>query len=122
MRRNWYAAGLLVLLFAAVWGAGVHVRTTTAQLDGQLAAAYSYAERGDYPKARQAYRQTAQAARQAGRLWLLLIRRSLIDQLNQTLATLPHYATEENRSDLAVETARAREQARQIRQSFFGRL
>lgn len=122
MRRNWYAAGLLVLLFAAVWGAGVYVRTTTAQLDSQLAAAYSYAEQGDYPKARQAYRQTAQAARQAGRLWLLLIRRSLIDQLNQTLATLPHYATEENRSDLAVETARAREQARQIRQSFFGRL
>lgn len=122
MRRNWYAAGLLVLLFAAVWGAGVYVRTTTAQLDSQLAAACSYAERGDYPKARQAYRQTAQAAQQASRLWLLLIRRSLIDQLNQTLATLPHYATEENRSDLAVETARAREQARQIRQSFFGRL
>ena len=63
--------------------------------------------------------QTANEAEAYSRLWVLLIRRSLIDQLNQTLATIPSYATSENHSDLAVETARARAQAQQIRQSFF---
>ena len=51
----------------------------------------------------------------------LVVRRTLVDQFNQTLATLPAYATAENRADLAVETARACTQLQQIRQSFFSR-
>ena len=49
------------------------------------------------------------------------MRRTLVDQFNQTLATLPAYATADNRADLAVETARACTQLQQIRQSFFSR-
>lgn len=122
MRRNWYAAGLLFLLLFAVFGAGSYVDASTRQLDRELAAAQAYAEQGEYDLSRQAYCRTACWAEQTRSLWLLLLRRSLVDQLSQTLATLPHYANAQNRADLAVETARAREQTRQMRQSFFGRL
>lgn len=122
MRRNWYAAGLLLLLILAVYSAGVYVDRSLRTLDQELASAYACAEQGAYRQARDTFRETARDAQRSSKLWLLLIRRSLVDQLNQTLATLPHYVTEENLSDLAVETARAREQARQMRLSFFGRL
>ena len=122
MRRNWYAAGLLLLLLAVVFSAGVYMDTSTQRLDQKLTAACACMEQGEFTQAEAAFRDAADYAQQASSLWLLMIRRSLVDQLNQTLATLPHYATADNRADLSVEAARAREQTRQIRQSCFGRL
>lgn len=119
MNRNWYAVALLFVLTVSLCLSGWYVHTTIGYLDADLSYAFSCAETGDYAKAKEQFIQTANEAEAYSRLWVLLIRRSLIDQLNQTLATIPSYATSENHSDLAVETARARAQAQQIRQSFF---
>lgn len=81
--------------------------------------AYSCATSGNYDEARQKFYRVAQQAEGYTPVWILLVRRNLIDQFNQTLATIPSYATQENQSDLAVETARAKTQAEQIRHSFF---
>lgn len=119
MNRNWYAVALLFVLILSLFLSGWYMHTTLEQLDTDLNRAFACAEAGDYRQARQNFLETADKAEQCSHLWVLLVRRSLIDQLNQTLATIPSYATAENHSDLAVETARARAQARQIRQSFF---
>lgn len=119
MNRNWYAVALLFTLTFLLCLSGWYVNTTLEQLDTDLNTAFVCAEAGNYSQARQCFIEAAAAAQEHSRFWILLIRRSLIDQLNQTLATIPSYATAENHSDLAVETARARAQAQQIRQSFF---
>ena len=41
MRRNWYAAGLLLLLILAVYSAGVYVDRSLRALDQELASAYA---------------------------------------------------------------------------------
>lgn len=119
MRRNWYAAALLLILALALCGAGKFVATSTSQLDNALSAAYTCAETRQFAEAKQAYMTAANQSKQNSEIWYLLIRRSLVDQLNQTLATIPSYVNEDNLADLAVETARAKEQVCQIRQSFF---
>lgn len=119
MNRNWYALALLFLLAVGLVSAGRFVDTSINRIDEGLEQAYSCAETGNFSEARQLYLTTARQARTYSPWWILLVRRNLIDQLNQTLATIPSYAIPENRSDLAVETARARTQAQQIRQSFF---
>ena len=48
----------------------------------------------------------------------MLVRRNLIDQMNQTLSLLPGCAKEENLTDLTLETDRACCQLQQIQQSF----
>ena len=50
----------------------------------------------------------------------MLVRRNLIDQMNQTLSLLPGCVKEENLTDLTLETDRACCQLQQIQQSFFG--
>lgn len=119
MRRNWYAAALLLILALALYSAGAYVAASTRQLDEDLCSAYASAEIRDFSEAKQAYTAAARQSKQNSEIWYLLIRRSLVDQLNQTLATIPSYVSEDNLADLAVETARAREQVSQIRQSFF---
>lgn len=119
MNRNWYALGLLAILVLGLCAAGRFVNASIQSVDEDLMLAYSCAESGEYQTAQQRFDDVAEKARQYSPLWMLLVRRNLVDQLNQTLATIPAYATKENRSDLAVETARARTQAEQIRQSFF---
>lgn len=119
MRRNWYAAVLLVILSLTLYGAGTFITSSTQKLHQDLQTAYNYAESGNYAQAEQAFEGAADQARHYSKVWILLIRRSLVDQLNQTLATIPSYVSEENLADLAVETARASTQVEQIRQSFF---
>lgn len=119
MRRNWYAVALLLLLALALCSAGNYIARSTQQLEQDLSAAYACAEARQFSAAKGAYHAAANQSKQASAIWYLLIRRSLVDQLNQTLATIPSYVSEENLADLAVETARAREQVSQIRQSFF---
>ena len=119
MRRNWYAAALLLILACILCSAGMYVTDSTRQLDAELREAYTYAELGQFSEAREAYTAAAHQSKLKSEIWYLLIRRSLVDQLNQTLATIPSYVSENNLADLAVETARAREQVCQISQSFF---
>ena len=49
----------------------------------------------------------------------LLVRRNILDQLNQTLAVLPPCAEADSLADLEMETQRACTQIEQVRQSFF---
>ena len=119
MNRNWYATILLAVLFLTLYGAGLYLDRNVQALTQQLDTAYSLAEAGNYRQAQQVYEETAEQSAQSSTVWMLLVRRSLVDQLNQTLATIPSYVSAENMADLAVETSRARAQAQQIRASFF---
>lgn len=119
MKRNWYAALLLGILIITLLVAGIYITSSTQTVQNRLQTAYNYAESGEYTRSRQAFEATAEQTESLSQIWFLLIRRSLIDQLNQTLATIPSYVSEENMADLAVETSRACAQVEQIRQSFF---
>ena len=119
MNRNWYATILLAVLFLTLYGAGIYLDRNVQALTQQLDTAYSLAEAGNYRQAQQVYEETAEQSAQSSTVWMLLVRRSLVDQLNQTLAPIPSYVSAENMADLAVETSRARAQAQQIRASFF---
>lgn len=119
MNRNWYALVLLLLLSFTLWSSGRYMDTSFCAIEQGIQEAYSCATVGNYDEAREKFYAVAQRAEDYTPVWLLLVRRNLIDQLNQTLATIPSYATQENVSDLAVETARAKTQAEQIRRSFF---
>lgn len=119
MNRNWYATILLAVLFLTLYAAGIYLDRNVQALTQQLDTAYSLAEAGNYRQAQQVYEETAEQSAQSSTVWMLLVRRSLVDQLNQTLATIPSYVSAENMADLAVETSRARAQAQQIRASFF---
>lgn len=119
MNRNWYAGILLAILALVLCSSGRYISTSTQALEQDLRAAYSCAEVGNYDCAKQTFQKVAETAEENSKIWVLLIRRSLIDQLNQTLATIPSYVSRENLADLAVETSRACAQTQQIRQSFF---
>lgn len=119
MNRNWYALTLVCLLGISLWIAGCFVDRSIHKVENELTQAYNLAQTQQYAQSKQAFDTIIQIADAYSPFWILVVRRSLVDQLNQTLATIPFYATKENQSDLAVETARAQTQARQIRQSFF---
>lgn len=119
MKRNWYAIILLGILAVVLYTAGYYIDFSTQKMQENLQAAYKYAEEENYPQSCQTFKTIAKQARSTSQIWLLLVRRSLVDQLNQTLATIPSYVSKENLADLAVETARACAQVEQIRQSFF---
>ena len=67
--------------------------------------------------ARTAVRPTGHCA--ARRSWACVLRRNILDQLNQTLAVLPPCAEADSLADLEMETQRACTQIEQVRQSFF---
>ena len=89
MKRNWYAAIILLALCVLLFRAGQYVDRTTAGMQWQLEAAYALAEQGDYPAARHAYSRAANRALRSTQVLGLLVRRNILDQLNQTLAVLP---------------------------------
>lgn len=89
MKRNWYAAIILLALCVLLFRAGQYVDRTTAGMQRQLEAAYALAEQGDYPAARRAYSRAATRALRSTQILGLLVRRNILDQLNQTLAVLP---------------------------------
>ena len=62
MKRNWYAAIILLALCVLLFRAGQYVDRTTAGMQRQLEAAYALAEQGDYPAARRAYSRAANRA------------------------------------------------------------
>lgn len=119
MKRNWYALVILAVLTAFLIGAGRYVDHTANTLERQVRQAYACALTQDYDAAQTAYRQAARNASACSRWLLLLLRRNLVDQMNQTFATLAAYAHPDNMADLEVETARVCAQLEQLRQSFF---
>lgn len=120
MKRNWWAIGTLLALILLCRASSTAIRTTTAQLHHSLQTAYSYTEAGDYPQARQAFTETAKSAARSSQWIGFLVRRSLLDKVNETLSVLPSYANPDNQADLAVETARAQTLIRQLERSFVG--
>lgn len=120
MKRNRYAAVILVTLALLMFAAGWYISRITAELQQDVQAAYALAVQGDCPAARRAYERAAAKARKASGGISLLVRRTVIDQLNQTLAVLPPCAETDSMADLEMETQRACAQIQQLRQSFFG--
>ena len=112
-------AGILVLCLL-LYLAGRYVTDTTDAMQAGVQRAYALAEQGDYPAARAAYAQTTRRAERDSALLALLVRRNIIDQLNQTMAVLPPCAEADSLADLEMETQRACAQIAQVRQSFFG--
>ena len=106
MKRNWYAAIILLALCVLLFRAGQYVDRTTAGMQRQLEAAYALAEQGDYPAARRAYSRTANRALRS-------------TQVLGLLAVLPPCAEADSLADLEMETQRACTQIEQVRQSFF---
>ena len=102
MKRNWYAAIILLALCVLLFRAGQYVDRTTAGMQRQLEAAYALAEQGDYPAARRAYSRAANRALRSTQVLGLLVRRNILDQLNQTLAVLPPFDSLVARSLLLV--------------------
>ncbi|UYJ35328.1 MAG: DUF4363 family protein [Oscillospiraceae bacterium] len=122
MKRNWYAVVILLMLCLLLLAAGRYVDRTTEALVQQVQAAYALAMQGDCPAARRAYGRAAEKARESSGLLNLLVRRNILDQMNQTMAVLPPCAETDSLADLEMETQRACTQIKQVRQSFFGGL
>lgn len=120
MKRNWYALIILAVLTAFLTGAGYYVDTAAERMQRQIRQAYACTQTQDYDAARTAFQTVVRSGQQHSRWLVLLVRRNLVDQLNQTLAVLPGYATPDNQADLEVEVARACAQLLQMKQSFFG--
>ena len=119
MKRNWYAAIILLALCVLLFRAGRYVDRPSRNA-AAAEAAYALAEQGDYPAARRAYSRAANRALRSTQVLGLLVRRNILDQLNQTLAVLPPCAEADSLADLEMETQRACTQIEQVRQSFFG--
>ncbi len=119
MKRNAYAIALLVLLALLLGGSGLYVHATAEELRQDINNAYALALRADYAGAQRAYRATVAVAEARGGALRLFVRRALVDKLQETIATLPHYAHPDNRADLAVETARANAQIEEMATSFW---
>lgn len=120
MKRNWYAVAILLVLCLLLYLAGRYVTDTTDAMQAGVQRAYALAEQGDYPASRAAYAQTTRRAERDSALLALLVRRNIIDQLNQTMAVLPPCAEADSLADLEMETQRACAQIAHVRQSFFG--
>lgn len=120
VKRNWYAVCILVLMGVLLFGCRQYVSHTADSLRTQVQSAYAQTLMQQYPQARQSFRQAAQSAKQASKKLGLLVRRSALDRMNETMAVLPQYANADNQADLAVETARVLAQINQLEQCFCG--
>ncbi len=120
MKRNWYAAAILLLLILALFGCNDYVRHTAQSMREDVQLAYSYAQQSDFAASREAYEKAADNAKIRCRRLEILIRRSLLDKVNETMAVLSSYAQPDNLSDLAVETARVNALIDQMENSFVG--
>lgn len=120
MNRNWYAVVTLALLALLVGCSGLYVHTTADRLRQDAADAYACSLAQDYTGARQGFADLEAQMKRHG-LWLrLVVRRALVDKVEETVATLPHYASPDNQADLAVEAARVQALIDQMESSFFG--
>lgn len=120
MRRNWYAILLLLVLALLLGCSANYVRQTSDQMRRGVDAAYACTLTQDYDGARRAYQAAVRLGEQHALRLRLVVRRTLVDKVEETMAVLPCYATPDNQADLAVETARAKALIDQMEASFFG--
>lgn len=118
MKRNLYALILLAVVGGVVLVSGRYVAVSTAAIKIRVQAAYQLAEAGQFGRARDAYRTAQQYSQKTSPLLYLMVRRSLMDEINESLALLGNYAQADNFADLSVETARVTEQLDQLQRSF----
>ena len=109
-----------MLLAIFLSGSATYVHETSDRLRRDVGEAHASALLDDFDGARRAYQATALAAKKQGFALRLLVRRTVVDKVEETLAVLPHYAAPDNAADLAVETARAVALIDQMEASFFG--
>lgn len=114
MRRNLYAVLLLCVLGTAVFGSQAYVKACSEELKNCIRESYACTVQGNYAAAKEGFLRTKAIAKQKSSLLSLVVRRSLLDKVNETLSSLPHYAVPDNQADLAVEAARACEQLDQL--------
>ena len=120
IKRNWYAVLILIALSLALLGCRHYVHTTAQGLQQEVQQAYACTLRQDYAAAQQAFSEAEAHARQASKVLGLVVRRTALERVNETMAVLSSYANPDNQADLSVETARACAQIRQMEKSFLG--
>lgn len=120
MKRNWYAAIILLALCVLLFRAGQYVDRTTAGMQRQLEAAYALAEQGDYPAARRAYSRCGPTGHCAAlRSWACLCAAIFWISSTRRWPCCRPGAEADSLADLEMETQRACTQIEQVRQSFF---
>lgn len=118
MKRNLYAVLLLLLLLCLAAGAERYVARCAASTRTAVAQARQLAEDGRYAEARRGFDAAAENSLAQSRWLFLLVRRSLMDEINESLAILAQYTRPDNLADLAVESARVTAQLYQLEASF----
>lgn len=118
MKRNLYAALLLLVICCVTMVSDRYVSDCAGRLRADVNAACQNAQAGQYAQAQQALCAAAETGRQRSRLLFLLVRRSLLDEINESLALLPEYAQPDNLADLCVECARVTAQLTQLEESY----
>lgn len=119
MKRNLYAAALLVLVGCIVAASGWYVSAAAGQIRSRVEEGYQMALAGRYDQARHSFDKTAAESQGQSRLLALLVRRSLLDEINESLALLGRYSVKDNITDLGAETARVTAQLNQLEESFW---
>lgn len=120
MKRNWYACGILLALAFVLATGRWWLNQACDAVQHNAVQAFALGQQGEYPAAQRQYDTALHTLQQSRAGLALLVRRNLLDALEQTLATLRHYANADNTADLAVEHARAMAQLTQLRRSFLG--
>ena len=119
MKRNFYAALLLIVVSCIVASSGWYVSHCAGQTRTRVQTAYRTARNGDYDKARQDFLAISDSSQRQSKLLFLLVRRSILDEINESLSLLERYSTAENLADLGAETARVTAQLDQLEDSFW---
>lgn len=120
MKRNRYALGILLLLALTLFGCWRFVNGSSQTMQSEIRGAYALAAAGDYPAARRHFADAAAHAERQSRMLGLLVRRTQLERISETMAVLAEYAGPDNLADLAVETERVCAQIEQMKRSFLG--
>lgn len=119
VKRNFYAALLLVVVSCIVAGSGWYVSRCAKQTRTRVQTAYQAALDGEYSRAKQDFLDISETSQRQSRLLFLLVRRSILDEINESLSLLERYSTQDNLADLGAETARVTSQLDQLEDSFW---
>lgn len=119
MKRNLYAVLLLILVVCIVASSGWYVSRCAKQNRVRIESAYQSALRGEYDTAKQEFSAVANTSQRQSKLLFLLVRRSILDEINESLSLLDRYSTPDNLADLGAETARVTSQLEQLEDSFW---
>ena len=120
MKRNWYAVTILAFLTIFLLGCQSYVHKTSQSLQNEVRQAYTQTLKLNYQGARKTLAEAQSHAKQASSILCLVVRRTALERVNETMSVLSGYANPDNQADLAVEVARACAQIEQMEKSFLG--